>query len=261
MTARTVILDHLRDRGRAYAGALLVISLAGCSGQAAVPSAAPSLEAPGSSPVLQTPAASDDPAAEELDFKASAAAFAKVNSYQFTVLLSTGTAPSAKIAGVVVLRPSRSVTFTMSGGTSSETTTYTVIGERAWMESTSSSSGLVELTAADANAIFAGWEPSHLIDTSFATKGSVYKRVGKEQRNGVAVIHYTASPATVAKNSAPYGKGGRWSADLWVAARGGYVISSVAEALSADVSIPGYRVALDLTHVDDPANKVAAPGP
>ncbi len=84
-----------------------------------------------------------------------------------------------------------------------------------------------------------------------------YKAVGEEQHNGMATVHYQADASIMSTYGSMLGvTGGTWSADVWLAKDGGYPVGVSIKSTGGSAT---FEMTLDITNINDPANKVEAP--
>ena len=147
-------------------------------------------------------------------------------------------------SGVVVTKPVLSRDITISGGTR-----IVVIGDEAWVAQ--GSEPLKTVPAQLATTMFAAFDPSLMVGMFSGpewARSSLDK--GTEQKNGVSAKHLVidGSTAGVALAGLPPGA----SIDLWIADEGYLVAWESKGTTGGDISI-------QVTGVDDPANKVDRP--
>lgn len=242
----------IRSAGRA--GALLIstaLILAACGGSTS--SSAPS----GSAAAATTrPAASiagtatDAPSADPLasipigafpsfDIGQLATGLENVDSYR--VSMTTGGVEAYK--GVVVTKPVLSRDLMVGG-----TTRIVVIGNEAWVAE--AGQPLKSVPPALANGLFAAFDPT-LFVAGFAgpqwAQSSLDK--GVEEKNGVSAHHRLIDSTTLVGGFAGLPAGA--SINLWIADEG-YLVAWESVGMGSDTSI-------QVTGIDDPANKVDRP--
>jgi hypothetical protein len=172
-----------------------------------------------------------------------------LDSYQFSYKYVAGSMSwddAMEVSGTVVNKPVKAAQVTVMGMTT------IVVGDKAWVG-------------------FGGtWVPSQ--DTTFdnlvdiaGNYGSWFDKdvgkwqlVGEEQKNGVACVHFKGSEELVVN----YAAGGvsDFKADLWIAKDGNYPVSGFFSFTVTGNGTTGMSgMTLDITKVNDPANKVEAP--
>jgi hypothetical protein len=249
-------MTHLRLAGRA--GALLIpiaLVIAACSGAAS--SGAPS-SAPGSSagtgngpsaPASQAPA-SQPPAASvgaipsigaipSFDLGQLANHLAEVDSFRISITVN-GT---EQYKGIVVNKPTKASDLVVPGGTRIVT-----IGDEVWL---GAGGPLRPAPAALAQGILKNFDIGLMVSAySGAGWAESSAEVGTEQKNGVTAKHYRIDGTTIAPgfNSLPAGA----ALDVWIA-EAGHVVAVEA------TDFPGGDVSIQVTGVDDPANKIERP--
>jgi hypothetical protein len=104
------------------------------------------------------------------------------------------------------------------------------------------------------------FSPAQIYQTSVASStSSGYSVAGTETKDGVQSIHCTAGSQALEQYGSTLGvTDATWASDIWLAANGGYPVSVALVAKLKDNSL-AYEVLLDLSSVNDPANKVVAP--
>jgi hypothetical protein len=88
---------------------------------------------------------------------------------------------------------------------------------------------------------------------------SGYAVVGNETKDDVPSVHCTAGSIALEQYGSTLGvTDATWTSDIWIASSGGYPVSVALVAKNKDNTL-AYEVLLDLSKVNDPANKVTAP--
>jgi hypothetical protein len=156
--------------------------------------------------------------------------------------VSTSTGGVVNYKATVVNKPVKAKDVVIGGDTR-----VVVIGDQAWTGNVGGP--LTAVPAGVATQLFALYDPSYLVQaySGFAS-GTNAADKGTETKNGVDAHHYRIDPTTFLGTS-PLPSGA--SIDIWVADEG-YVTSVVVAGLGSDFTI-------DVTNVDDPANKVETP--
>ena len=242
----------VRTAGRA--GALLIpiaLVLAACGGSTAsgAPTAtggtngATAAPAP-STGAVETSAASDGGfpsfAIPSFDLSELTAGLANVDSYR--VVISTG--GKEQYSGTVVTKPVLSRDLLIGGETR-----VVVIGDEAWVGQ--SGQPLQPVPAAMATGIFAAFDPTLLVGAFSGPQWAASAaNQGTESKNGVNATHYRIDGTTVATGFSGLPAGA--TIDSWVADEGYLVALETTGFPSGDLSI-------QVTGVDDPANKVERP--
>lgn len=207
----------------------------------------------------------------------AAAALDTLTSYRFSVTVrGTGAAmPSAAgmsgtfgMDGTVVLKPQKALSVSMSGmgdGMSSGlAVTYTIIGDSAWMQLGDAAMPVPAGQGATIQQTIDAFSPQRVFGQSFDQYLSGMHQVGQEQKNGVVTIHLQADAQSLDALARAVGGGtgvpGTWKMDLWVARDGGYVVSAVTSGSYQVNGAPATMlVQLDISGINDPANRVVAP--
>ncbi len=243
------------SRSASRAGALLIplaLVLAACSGgtgASGAPSAAASNAAATAAPStglalpsgLVLPSGLDLPsglAIPSFDLSQLVNGLEDHTSYQVSVT-SGGT---VTYKATVVNKPVKSRDVVLGGDSR-----VVVIGDQAWTGDVGGK--LTPTQAGIATQMFALYDPSYLIKaySAFASSANAADK-GTETKNGVNTHHYRIDSTTFLGVSPLPADA---SIDVWVADEG-YVASVVVAGLGSDFSI-------DVTNVDDPANKVETP--
>ncbi|MEP6639267.1 MAG: hypothetical protein ABJC39_07945 [Chloroflexota bacterium] len=247
-------MTFIRTAGRA--GALLIsiaLLLVACGGGTAsgVPasggtsgSTAAASTAAEATPTTDTgasPEASFPFAIPSFDIGALTKGLDKVDSYR--VAITVGGVEQYK--GVVVTKPVLSRDITISGGTR-----IVVIGSEAWV---ADGSGVLKPVPSQlASSMFAAFDPTLLVGAFSGpewAQSSADK--GTEKKNGVNAHHLVIDSSTLAAGVTGLPAGA--SINLWIADAGYLVAWESTGTGAGDMSI-------QVTGVDDPANKVERPG-
>jgi hypothetical protein len=226
----------------------VAIFVAACSGSTS--SGAPS---PGATTAASTapsaPAATTAPSAAEglpslpiaipsFDIGELTKGLANVDSYK--VAITTG---DQSLTGTVVTKPELARDYTMTNGTH-----IIVIGDKAWLGQGSATPQPVPDSMA--TGLFGMFDPTLLVGAfSGPALAAGAANQGTETKNGVQATHYHIDSTTGAGLAGiPAGA----TVDLWIADKG-YLVALEAKGTS------GGDFSIQVTNVDDPANKVVAP--
>ena len=165
---------------------------------------------------------------------------ANVDSYR--VVITVG--GKEQYSGTVVTKPVLSRDLMING-----TTHVVVIGDEAWVGQ--SGQPLQAVPAAMASGIFAAFDPTLLVGSfSGAEWAASSANKGTENKNGVNATHYRIDSTTLASGFSGLPAGA--TIDSWVSDQGFLVGLETTGFPSGDMSI-------QVTNVDDPANKVERP--
>jgi hypothetical protein len=165
---------------------------------------------------------------------------ANVDSYR--VVITVG--GKEQYSGTVVTKPVLSRDLLING-----TTHVVVIGDEAWVGQ--SGQPLEAVPAAMASGIFAAFDPTLLVGSfSGAEWAASSANKGTENKNGVNATHYRIDSTTLASGFSGLPAGA--TIDSWVSDQGFLVGLETTGFPSGDMSI-------QVTNVDDPANKVERP--
>jgi hypothetical protein len=164
---------------------------------------------------------------------------ANVDSYKVAITIGN----DQSLTGTVVTKPELARDYTLKDGTH-----IIVIGDKAWLGKGTATPQ--QVPDAMASGLFAMFDPTLLVGAfSGPAIAAGAANQGTETKNGVQATHYHVDSTTGAGLSRiPAGA----SVDLWIAEEG-YLVALEAKGMSSgDFSI-------QVTDVDDPANKVVAP--
>jgi hypothetical protein len=176
-----------------------------------------------------------------------------IKSFRFTMTMKGGSygslLGSEPMTGIIVSSPEKASDVTVMGIETIEVggKTYIKMGT-TWIESKDSSSSSTADSLSPEKMLGAYVGPS---------MASGYKAAGDEQKNGVATVHYSGDASMMSEYGSLLGvTGGTWSADVWIAKDGGYPVSV---KIAASGGSSDFEFSMDITNVNDPANKVVAP--
>lgn len=195
----------------------------------------------------------------------AAEALADLRSYRVTVS-TRGLVPATTPGGPVTMTSTLlqgehpAATFTMTGvdGFEGGRLQAIVIGDEAWLREGSGSWHKSPGGAADFDAAFTTMSPAELV-AGFDVLSPALATVAIERRNGQRAEHLRAEASDDVVAAAGLTTG---SIDLWRATSGGALVAlRVDGTWEGDDGLPT-RVVLrvDVSHVDDPANRVVPPG-
>jgi hypothetical protein len=201
-----------------------------------------------------------------VDLVGAADALADLRSYRASVV-SRGLVPSSAPDGRVTMSSTLiqgndpAAAFTLTGldgfeGLGGGPIQAIVIGDKAWLRSGSGPWAVSPGGAADFDAAFTTLSPSELV-SGFEPLAPGFVKVAAETRNGRETTHYRVDATDPSAGDAGLTSG---SVDVWIDRTAGRLISIHASG-SVDVDGTTTRVLLEIevTHVDDPANKVRPP--
>jgi hypothetical protein len=196
---------------------------------------------------------------------AAADALADLDSYRVTVstrglVTSTTAGGMVTMTSTVVQGEHPAAAFTMAGvdGFSDGRLDAIVIGDEAWLKEGSGRWRKSPGGAADFDAAFTSLSPPELAST-FEGLSSTLAVVGKERRDGQSTDHLRARSTDTGVSAAGLTTG---SIDLWRATSTGALVALVVNGTwtGDDGAAAPVVVRIDVSHVNDPANHVAAPG-
>lgn len=258
-------MTHLRHASRAAVLLPIALIVAACSG-ATTPSvgaaasgsgAVASSSAP-SAAASQPPTASQEPAAFDaapsigaipsFDLGDLVGSLEGVDSYRVTISVSGG----QTYAGVVVTKPVLSRDLLIGTGTSA--THIVVVGDKAWI---GEGNGPLSPAPAEMTGPMLGlFDPAVLLGAfANASLASVAQDLGTETKNGVNSRHYKADASLLGGGTLGLPAGS--TIEFWTAVDGAYLVSYAATGFGGSA---GGDMTIDVTNVNDPANKVEAPG-
>ena len=243
-------MSYLRTaRGAGFLAIACSILLVACGGSTSsgAPSIGPTVVA--SAPVAATPAPSTAEASglpslpiaiPSFDIGSLTQGLANVDSYKITISRNG----QEQLKGTVVTKPELARDYTMADGSR-----VIVIGDKAWIAR--SGGAPQQVPGQMATGLFAAFDPT-LLAGAFAGPQWAQSSLdqGKEQKNGVEATHYHIDSTTAASGFTGIPAGA--SVDLWIADEG------ILAALEAK-GFPQGDFSIQVTDVDDPANKVEAP--
>lgn len=153
---------------------------------------------------------------------------------------------------------------------------YVVIGDLGWGIQPERDPVAMKMTDETRGILSAVFLPEGIATRVVAPFADAYVRVGPERHAGVDAIHYRATKAGLKAYESTIDMQGKWSADLWVAVDGGYLLAvkidctpkplptpnpkaSPGQGTSAWVHDRGFHVRLEVTDADDPAIEIEVP--
>ncbi len=224
---------------------------------------APPTAAPTPVEIDEAPTLRPEPAGTGPGLVDAANALADLDSYR-VALSSRGLVPATTEGGTVTMTSTLvqgdapAAQFSMAGvdGFSGGRLQAIVIGDEAWLKEGSGGWAKSPGGAADFDAAFTTLSPIDLVATFDGLSGAL-QLVGTETRNGRRAIHYRTDSGDDGALEAGLTKG---SADAWIAASGGFLVSLAIDG-TWDVDGTPTRVVLkiDVTRVDDGANRISPP--
>ena len=248
---------HLRHTGRAAVVLPIALIVAACGGATTPSVGAAASVATASAAPSQSPAPSQEPVASEaapsigaipsFDLGELAASLKGVDSYRVKIAIAGQT-----YAGVVVTKPVLSRDLLI--GTGPSATHVVVVGDRAWIGQ--GSGPLAPAPAEMTGPMLGFFDPAILLGAfANASLASGSQNLGTETKNGVNSHHYKADASLVGGGTLGLPTGS--TIEFWTAVDGGYLVSYAAKGFGG---VAGGDMTIDVTNVNDPANKVKAPG-
>ena len=238
----------------------------------------PASPAPSRQPITAPPSASVEPGGTDeaptirpvpsgpVDLIGAADALADHRSYRVSVV-TRGLVPSSAADGRVTMtstliqgdRPAAA--FTLAGidgfeGIGAGPIQAVVIGDEAWLRSGSGGWRKSPGGAADFDSAFTTLSPTELVN-GFESLGPAFVEVGREAKDGTATTHYRVDRTKPAATEAGMTAGG---IDTWIARNGGELIAIRASGtFDVDGTTTQVLLQIDVSHIDDPANRVRPP--
>ncbi len=193
-------------------------------------------------------------------------ALADLDSYRVAVS-SVGLVPATSADGVVRMSSTTvngeepAVRFSIAGldGLPGGRLEAIEIGDAAWTRDDAGRWTKSPDGAADFDAAFTALSPMDLA-TQFDGLAPALLAADNGRKNGIAARHYRIESSSAAATAAGLSDG---SADLWVAARGGYLVAfSLVGSwdVDGDGTATPVTLRIDVSHVNDRANTVRPPG-
>jgi hypothetical protein len=253
---------------RLAVGLVVAAAVAGCDLMIAPsqsPRPAPSRAAPGPSAPDETdevPTLRPEPSGS-LDLIDAADALADLGSYRVAVVTS-GLVPSMAADGLVSMRstlvqgtdPAADFTIVGLDGLEAGRLDAVVIGDEAWLKSGSGRWTKSPGGAADFDAAFTALSPSDLV-AGFDDISPVFRKIGGETKDGRPTTHFRADSLDPLAQEAGLTAG---AVDVWLDRSGGELIAIDADGTwNVDGTATSIMLKIDVTHVDDSANKVRPP--
>lgn len=247
---------HLRHTSRAAVVLPIALIFAACGGATTPSVGAAASVATASAAPSQSPAPSQEPAASDavpsigaipsFDLGELAASLKGVDSYRVKIAIAGQT-----YAGVVVTKPVLSRDLLI--GTGPSATHVVVIGDRAWIGQ--GSGPLAPAPAEMTGPMLGFFDPAILLGAFAKASLASSQDLGTETKNGVNSHHYKSNASLLGGGTLGLPAGS--SIEFWTAVDGGYLVSYAATGFGG---VAGGDMTIDVTNVNDPANKVKAPG-
>ncbi len=132
-----------------------------------------------------------------------------------------------------------------------------VIGDQAWLKEGGGPWVKSPGGAADFDAAFTTLSPIDLVD-GFDDLSASLHQVGTERRNGRSTMRYHSDSSDAAAATAGLTTG---SVDAWLAASGRFLVGLAIDGTwDVDGAPTPVVLKIDVTRVNDPANRIAPPG-
>ena len=255
------------------AAATLAVTVAACDYMVAVPTPRPSravtipqaLPSPEPDESDEAPTLRPDPSARtEPDLVDAANALADLDSYRVSVV-TRGLVPTFTTGGTASMTsiliqgedPAADITMAGVGGFAGGRLRAIVIGDEAWLREGGGAWSKSPGGAADFDAAFTTLSPVGLL-TEFEGLTPAIRRAGTGQRAGVKVVRYHTDSDDALAATAGLTTG---SADVWLASSGGYLVgASIVGTWDLDGTATPVELTIDVTRVNDRANRVTPPG-
>jgi hypothetical protein len=211
----------------------------------------------------EAPTLRPEPSGSGPDLVAAADALADLDSYRVTVR-SRGLVPAVSEGGTVTMTStlvqgeSPAAEFTMTGvdGFRDGRLQAIVVGDEAWLREGTGAWQKSPGGAADFDAAFTTLSPRDLV-AGFEALSQVIVAAGSGRKNGQAATRYRAAAGDAGADAAGLTAG---SIDVWLSDADGHLVSLAIDGTwdVEDVPTP-VLLAIDVTRVNDPANRVTAP--
>jgi hypothetical protein len=250
----------------------VALGLGACDLMEAPASATPSRRVAASPIAVATPAESDEAPtlrpvpSGPVDLIGAADALADLESYRVAVV-SRGLVPSSASDGRVTMTSTHiqgdvpAASFTMTGvdgpaGPTDDPLRAVVIGDEAWLRSGTGAWTKSPGGAADFDAAFTALSPTELVG-GFEGLGPAFVKVGSETKNGRPTTHFRVDASDSVAAQAGLTTGG---VDVWVGRDASELIGILADGkVDVDGTVTAVYLRIDVTHIDDPANRVRPP--
>ena len=256
----------------AVAAAALALTLAGCDLMIAQTSPRPSRLIATPEPLPSSTATEDDevptirpdPSGSGPDLLDAANALADLKSYRVSVA-TRGLVAATPASGTVTMTSTLlqgtdpAAEFSMAGvdGFTDGRLRAIVIGDRAWLKEGGGPWVKSPGGAADFDAAFTTLSPIDLVD-GFDDLSASLHQVATERRNGRSTVRYHADSADAAAATAGLTAG---SVDAWLATSGRFLVGLAIDGTwDVDGTPTPVVLKIDVTRVNDPANRIAPPG-
>ncbi len=241
---------------RASLGAALllpiILTIAACGGGATTATPTPTPVADGNAQPTPTPDGNAVPslpvgAIPSFDLGALTGGIPGADSYR----TSTSTNGVKTYDTVVVTKPELSKAITTYDDDGTVDSRLILIGKEAW-QAQGADGAFTAIPEALAGSMLLAFDPTMML-AAYANLdwGTAATNLGTEDKNGVRAVHLKIDPTTIVGIGAQMPAGS--SIDVWVA-EAGYVVSWEMSGFK-----DGEDMAIQVTNVNDPANKVERP--
>jgi hypothetical protein len=256
------LLKH--GRGLLVLLAVMAIALAAC-GSSGGGKTSGATQGPGQSQATESQATESQ--ATGGDISGAAGALENISSYKFNMVLAgdywgsmlsslsalggNGTGGTYTMSGTIISKPAKAADITILGIRMIEVEGVTYMdlsGTGTYLSMPSSGESLAD-----------SFSPASLLGGMMGSfSGTGFNKVGTEQKNGVTADHYSGTQAAVTElDQMTNLAGATWQIDMWIAQDGGYPVSlNIVGTTDGQV---GFQMTLDVTNINDPANKVTKP--
>ena len=253
------------------AAATLGLTLAGCDLMIATTTPRPSrlvaTPEPLPSPTNEddeVPTIRPDPSGSGPDLLDAANALADLKSYRVSVatrglVAATPASGTVTMTSTLVQGTDPAAEFSMASvdGFTDGRLRAIVIGDQAWLKEGGGPWVKSPGGAADFDAAFTTLSPIDLVD-GFDDLSASLQRVGTERKNGRSTVRYHADSGDVAAATAGLTAG---SVDAWLATSGRFLVGLAIDGTwDVDGTPTPVVLKIDVTRVNDPANRIAPPG-
>ena len=242
------------------------------------PTAQPTLEPATPVPTVAptpaaTPTGSGNGGVDDTALAAAGERLSNLKSYQFKIIARSTNVPQFSATGMdvtmtatIIREPTPAAHFLMVGKVEPMVGTLEaiIIGDKAWVRGGPTGDKWVAAPANEGGSVTKSMEqfdPGALYKSFGTEMIGKLTRVGPEDRNGVATIHYTIPAAALAGMGDDSGLTGDWTFDIWIAEQDAYLVAM--EMHGQGVNEKGQEgellISIENSHLDDPANTVKPP--
>ena len=161
-------------------------------------------------------------------------------------------------------------------GATSDTTQLVIIENQAWQPRPGQDPTPTELPDETIELLSAGFLPDGVATRVVAPFADAFVKVGPERRGGIDTIHYRSTKAGLKAYESVVRMDGKWSANVWIAKDGGYLVAVEIDCTPPPLPTPnpkaspglgggtwahdrGFHVRLDVTDANDATIEIKPP--